>query len=110
MSRLIFQKCFHVCASACRCDALLTVRFGQPRQAVVLLMCDEVGEASEQTATQLTLEDGVHLPQQHVLQLAGACEPRGGAGEEGCVSAAPGTTLRTFVILKTQNGLLSSDV
>lgn len=43
-------------------------------------MCDEVGQASEQTATQLTLEDGVHLPQQHVLQLAGACEPKGGRG------------------------------
>lgn len=41
-------------------------------------MCDEVGQASEQTATQLTLEDGVHLPQQHVLQLAGACEAKGG--------------------------------
>lgn len=39
-------------------------------------MCDEVGQASEQTPTQLTLEDGVHLPQQHVLQLAGACKPR----------------------------------
>lgn len=39
-------------------------------------MCDEVGQASEQTATQFTLKDGVHLPQQHVFQLAGACKPK----------------------------------
>lgn len=39
-------------------------------------MCDEVGQASEQTPTQLTFKDGVHLPQQHVLQLAGACKPK----------------------------------
>lgn len=39
-------------------------------------MCDEVGQASEQTAAQFTLKDRVHLPQQHVLQLAGACKPR----------------------------------
>lgn len=39
-------------------------------------MRDEVGQASEQTATQFTLEDRVHLLQQHVLQLAGACKPR----------------------------------
>lgn len=38
-------------------------------------MCDEVGQASEQAAAQFTLEDGVHLLQQHVLQLAGACKP-----------------------------------
>lgn len=36
-------------------------------------MRDEVGEPSEEAAAQLALEDGVHLPQQHVLQLAGAC-------------------------------------
>lgn len=36
-------------------------------------MRDEVGQAPEQTAAQFTLEDGVHLPQQHVSQLAGAC-------------------------------------
>lgn len=34
-------------------------------------MRDEVGQASKQTAAQFTLEDGVHLPQQHVLQLGG---------------------------------------
>ena len=39
-------------------------------------MRDEVGQASEQTATEFTLEDRVHLPQQHVLQLAGACKPK----------------------------------
>lgn len=39
-------------------------------------MRDEVGQASEQTATQFTLKDGVHLPQQHVLQLAGACNTK----------------------------------
>lgn len=37
-------------------------------------MRDEVGQAPEQTPAQFTLEDGVHLPQQHVLQLAGACK------------------------------------
>lgn len=59
-------------------------------------MCDEVGQASEQTATQLTLEDGVHLPQQHVLQLAGACQPKG----RGLCERRARTTLRAFVILK----------
>lgn len=39
-------------------------------------MGDEVGQASEQTATEFTLENGVHLPQQHVFQLAGACKPK----------------------------------
>lgn len=39
-------------------------------------MCDEVGKAPEQTATQLALEDRVHLPQQHVLQLTGACKSK----------------------------------
>lgn len=39
-------------------------------------MCDEVRQASEKTATQFTLEDGVHLPQQHVFQLAGACKTK----------------------------------
>lgn len=38
-------------------------------------MCDEIGQASEQTPTQLALEDRVHFPQQHVLQLTGACKP-----------------------------------
>lgn len=55
---------------ACRA---LTVRLGQLRQAVVLLVRDEVGQPAEEAAAQLALEDGVHLPQQHVLQLAGAC-------------------------------------
>lgn len=52
----------------------LTVGLGQLRQAVVLLVRDEVGQPSEEAAAQLALEDGVHLPEQHVLQLAGACQ------------------------------------
>lgn len=44
-------------------------------------MRDEVGQPSEEAAAQLALEDGVHLPQQHVLQLAGAW--RRGAEERG---------------------------
>lgn len=48
---------------------MLTVKLGQLAQAVVLLVRDEVGEASEETPAQLTLEDGVHLPQQHVFEL-----------------------------------------
>lgn len=61
----------------------LTVGLGQLRQAVVLLVRDEVGQPSEEAAAQLTLEDGVHLPEQHVLQLAGACqEGKREGGEE----------------------------
>lgn len=52
----------------------LTIGLGQLRQAVVLLVRDEVGQPSEEAAAELALKDGVHLPQQHVLQLAGACE------------------------------------
>lgn len=73
----------------------LTVGLGQLRQAVVLLVRDEVGQPSEEAAAQLTLEDGVHLPEQHVLQLAGACQ-EGKEREERSeraserVSAVPG--------------------
>lgn len=55
---------------------LLTVVFGQPGQAVVLLVCDQVGQASEQTPAQLTFEDGVHFPQQHVFELSGPCKSK----------------------------------
>lgn len=53
---------------------LLTVIFRQPGQAVVLLVCDEVGQASEQTLAQLTFKDGVHFPQQHVFELSSSCK------------------------------------
>lgn len=69
----------------CLAGRALTVRLGQLRQAVVLLVRDEVGQPSEQAAAQLALEDGVHLPQQHVLQLAGACR-RGRVEGNGRVS------------------------
>ena len=46
-----------------------TVGLGQSGEAVVLFVGDEVGQAPEQAATCLTLKDGVHLIQQHVLQL-----------------------------------------
>lgn len=49
---------------------MLTVIFRQPGQAVVLLVCDEVGQASEQAPAQLTFKDGVHFPQQHVFELS----------------------------------------
>lgn len=44
-------------------------------------MRDEIGQASEQTAAQFTLKDGVHLPQQHVLQLGGTCKSRKRGGD-----------------------------
>ena len=53
---------------------VLTVRLGEPGETVELLVCDEVGETSEQAAAQLTLEDGVHLLQQDVSELCGACQ------------------------------------
>lgn len=53
---------------------LLTVVFRQPGQAVVLLVCDEVGQASEQASAQLTFKDGVHFPQQHVFELSSSCK------------------------------------
>lgn len=55
---------------------LLTVVFRQPGQAVVLLVCDEVGQASEQTPAQLTFKDGVHFPQQHVFELSCSCKSK----------------------------------
>lgn len=76
--------------------ALLTVVFGQPGQAVVLLVRDEVGQASEQTPAQLTFKDGVHFPQQHVFELSSPCKPKeitvsiGG----GCLSGGPGLLAR----------------